>query len=84
MKDHGMRVLYFAGAARAAGCKTETWDVDDPLSLEAFWTEALRRHPDLAPWKSQCRVASGLKFVEEPGQLDPRREAAVIPPVSGG
>ncbi len=79
-----MRVLYFAQAAEAAGCRDEDWEISAPLCLQAFWTEALRRHPKLAGLESSCRIASGGEYVAGEGMLNPDREAAVIPPVSGG
>lgn len=79
-----MKVLYFAQAADAAGCREEKWDIPFPISMQAFWDEAIHRHPKLAGLKSQCRVASGMDYIADNGQLDPTQEAAVIPPVSGG
>lgn len=80
-----MRVLYFAGAATVAGCDAEDWDTDAArMTLADFWSEAIRRHPNLADWSRKCRVASGLEYVPEGGSLDTNAEAAVIPPVSGG
>jgi molybdopterin synthase catalytic subunit/molybdopterin synthase sulfur carrier subunit len=79
-----MRVLYFAQAAEAAGCREEVWEIAGPLSLDAFWEEAVARHPGLAPQRDICRVASGMDYVGPGDVLDPGREVAVIPPVSGG
>ncbi len=79
-----MKVLYFAQAADASGCREEQWEISRSLSLEAFWTEAVRRHPALANLRAGCRVASGMEYVGQEDVLDPRKETAVIPPVSGG
>lgn len=79
-----MKVLYFAQAALAAGCREEDWPVGRELSLEDFWSEAIRRHPALEGLAAQCRVASGMNYVAGGQCLDPQAEAAVIPPVSGG
>ncbi len=79
-----MRVLYFARAADAAGCRDEEWDVAGPLSLEDYWDEAIRRHPALAELRSKCRVAAGGSYVGMGELLDPGGEVAMIPPVSGG
>ncbi|MFZ4777005.1 MAG: MoaD/ThiS family protein [Terrimicrobiaceae bacterium] len=79
-----MNVLYFAQAADAAGCREEEWVVDGTLLLEEFWAEAIRRHPALEIFSSQCRVASAGNYVGAGERLDPRSEVAVIPPVSGG
>jgi molybdopterin converting factor small subunit len=79
-----MKVLYFAQAAEAAGCREEDWETPEPLSLHAFWTEAARRHPNLAALESSCRIASGGEYVAGEQMLNPDRETAVIPPVSGG
>jgi molybdopterin converting factor small subunit len=79
-----MKVLYFSNAASLAGCREEHWEIDSPISTEEFWTEALRRHPQLASIHIQSRLASGGEYVPQKGLLDPREEAAIIPPVSGG
>lgn len=79
-----MKVLYFSNAASLAGCREEHWEIDSPISAEEFWTEALRRHPQLANMRFQCRLASGGEYVPHKGLLDPGEEAAILPPVSGG
>ena len=79
-----MKVLYFAQAADAAGCREEEWAVESELSLEEFWAEALRRHPALAGIAKQSRVASGMRYIDSSQRLDRHEEAAIIPPVSGG
>jgi len=79
-----MRVLYFAQAAGAAGCRHEEWNVVSHLTLDSFWEEATRRHPNLAALRPQCRVASGMFYLMTGDKINPAEEAAVIPPVSGG
>ncbi|MEI8313423.1 MAG: MoaD/ThiS family protein [Verrucomicrobiota bacterium] len=79
-----MRVLYFAQAADAAGCRLEEWNVGFPLTLDAFWEEAIHRHPDLSALRPQCRVASGMCYLMIGDKINPADETAVIPPVSGG
>ena len=79
-----MKVLYFAQAADAAGCREENWTIENDLSLEDFWAEALRRHPALAGIAKQSRVASGMQYIAGSQRLDRHEEAAIIPPVSGG
>ena len=79
-----MTVLYFAQAAAAAGCREEEWPAPEPLTLDAFWSEAERRHPALAPLRAHCRVANGLNYMEPGDHIDPSRETAILPPVSGG
>lgn len=79
-----MKVLFFAQAADASGCREEEWEVTDPLSVEQFWAEALRRHPRLAEWRPRCRLACAHEYVAPGEMLDPGQETAVIPPVSGG
>ena len=79
-----MKVLYFAQAADASGCREEDWSVREPLRLEDFLAEATRRHPALEMISSQCRVASAGNYVGAGEWLDPGAEVAIIPPVSGG
>jgi len=79
-----MRVLYFAQAAEAAGCRDEKWTVVSNLTLDSFWQEAIRRHPKLCALRSQCRVASGMSYLNGGDKINPADETAVIPPVSGG
>ncbi len=79
-----MLILYFAQAADATGCRSEEWDITDPIALDDFWAEAIHRHPGLAQIKTNCRVASGLRYVNDGEFLDPSVETAVLPPVSGG
>jgi molybdopterin converting factor small subunit len=79
-----MKVLYFSSAALAAGCREEEWIVAGALTQEAFWQEALQRHPALEQVRAHCRLAGGGRYLQ-PGQLlEPHVEVAVIPPVSGG
>lgn len=79
-----MKILYFAQAGEAAGCREEHWKTCSPLTLDEFWLEAFSRHPGLIPLRNQCRVASGLVYLLAGERLDPQQETAVIPPVSGG
>lgn len=79
-----MKVLFFAQAADAARCSAEHWDIEEPMTLSDFWTEAVRRHPALADIRAHCRVASNLEYVSENQTIDPDGETAVLPPVSGG
>jgi len=79
-----MKVLYFAQAGEAAGCREEQWEIHSPLTLDEFWLEAVSRHPGLALLRDQCRVASGMTYLLAGEQIEPQQETAVIPPVSGG
>jgi molybdopterin converting factor small subunit len=79
-----MKVLYFAQAAELAGCREEVWETKRSLTAEEFWDEVVSRHPSLAPIIQECRIASDGEFLGSSQCLDPHREAAVIPPVSGG
>jgi len=78
-------VLFFAQAADAAGCRHEDWNnVASLLTLDSFWEEAIRRHPNLSALRPQCRVASGMRYLMNDDKINPEDETAVIPPVSGG
>lgn len=79
-----MKVLYFAQAGEAAGCREEHWEIHSPLTLDEFWLEAVIRHPGLALLRDQCRVASGMSYLLAGERIEPQQETAVIPPVSGG
>lgn len=80
----GMKVLYFAQAAKLAGCREEQWDVSDAMTHQDFWQEVMRRHPALAALQSQCRIAADGEYLQAGDCLKPNGGAAVIPPVSGG
>jgi len=79
-----MRVLYFAHAAELTGCREEVWEVTAPTSMADFWAEATRRHPGLLGLADTARIACGMEYLGAEGQIDPEKEVAVIPPVSGG
>jgi molybdopterin converting factor small subunit len=79
-----MKVLYFAQAGEAAGCREEHWEIHSSLTLDEFWLEAVSRHPGLTVLRHQCRVASGLNYLLAGERIEPQQETAVIPPVSGG
>lgn len=79
-----MKVLYFARARELAGCAEETWAVEKLEDVEAFWVEAVARHPALAEWRAACRVAVNQEYVDETCPIRAGDEVAVIPPVSGG
>lgn len=79
-----MRVQFFGQARSATGVPSEDWEIDHPMTLAAFWDEAIRRHPALADIQPHCRVASNFEYVSQNQMIDPSGEAAIIPPVSGG
>ncbi|MCC7519099.1 MAG: MoaD/ThiS family protein [Verrucomicrobiae bacterium] len=79
-----MKVLYFASASLAAGCREEIWTLERSLTVEEFWREAVRRHPGLATLRPICRLARNQVYAEEDAHFANDDEAAVLPPVSGG
>lgn len=79
-----VRVLYFAQARELAGCAEEKWPMRELADTDAFWTEALRRHPDLAKIRGVCRLAINQQYVDSGSRIESGDEVAVLPPVSGG
>jgi len=79
-----MKILYFAQAAQAAGCREETWSLLDPLAPEEFWAELEQRHPGMAALRPICRLACNCEYVGPTDSIQPDDEVALIPPVSGG
>jgi molybdopterin converting factor small subunit len=79
-----MTVLYFSTAKAASGCASEDWEASGPMDERAFWTEAVRRHPELRKIQAGCRVAINETYPEEGWLIAPKDVVAVIPPVSGG
>lgn len=79
-----MRVVYFAGAAAAAGLREEFWETRDPISEGEFWDWAVARHPALGALRHACRLARNQVYLEPGESLHPEDEVAVLPPVSGG
>ncbi len=79
-----MKILYFASASLAAGCREETWSAGRPLSVREFWEETIRRHPSLEPQRAICRLARNQEYADEDAILNETDEVAILPPVSGG
>lgn len=81
-----LRVTFFAAARDAAGCESAeiSWDGDEALTIERFWTLVETRFPRLAGSRSAMRLARNLEYVDTGARLVSGDEVAVIPPVSGG
>jgi len=79
-----MKVLFFSSAAEIAGTREEEWKVQSSISLSEFWEEATRRHPGLQEIRDRCQVANGMEVVFGSEVIDPKKETAILPPVSGG
>ncbi len=79
-----MKVLYFAQAAQLAGCHEEDWENASPMSVAEFWREATMKHPALGALAGSSRIACGMEYLDSHDRIDPDKDVAVIPPVSGG
>jgi molybdopterin synthase catalytic subunit/molybdopterin synthase sulfur carrier subunit len=79
-----MRVLYFAGAADAAGTPAHDFPEFAGGTSADVWRAILSRHPALEPLKNSCRLARNASHASENEIFQPGDEVAVLPPVSGG
>ena len=79
-----MKVLFFAQAARLAGCSETEMILTEPTTAEAFWTRLVAAYPALGPLRPQLRLARDSEFIAWTDPIENRHEIALIPPVSGG
>ena len=79
-----IRILYFAQAARLAGCANEEFEYEQGLNLARLRETVLRRHPALSDLASSLRWAVAEQFAEPDAPLSPGDTVAVLPPFSGG
>ena len=79
-----VKILYFAGAARATGTSSEEWEAA-PLDLEGLWRSLIEKHPALDALRSACMVAVNHELVRD-GETVIRDgdEVAVMTAFSGG
>jgi molybdopterin converting factor small subunit len=79
-----IRILYFAQAARLAGCQHEETDFAPGLRLSQLREWVLARHPALLPLAPSLRFAVAEQFAAADRELAPGDTVAVLPPFSGG
>jgi molybdopterin converting factor subunit 1 len=80
-----VRVLYFAGAAEAAGTREESIVLPpDVTSIGAFVRHVAKLHPDLASRIPALRVARNQVFAMDADPIAEDDELALLPPVAGG
>jgi len=79
-----MKILYFAQAADASGCREETWNMQAALGSDEFWVELEKRHPGMGALRPICRLACNCEYIGATDSIQPDDEVALIPPVSGG
>ena len=79
-----MKVLFFAQAARLAGCSEMETHLEGAITAGEFWTRLIARYPTLEPLRPQLRLARDSEFIEWTDQIQDHHEVALIPPVSGG
>jgi len=79
-----MKVLFFAQAARLAGCSETDMQVEEPVAAEEFWPRLVAAYPTLGPLRPQLRLARDSEFIPWTDQIANHHEIALIPPVSGG
>jgi len=54
------------------------------MTIDEFWRELLRHHPELNAIRPIIRLARDGEFLESSARVQPGDEIALIPPVSGG
>jgi molybdopterin converting factor subunit 1 len=79
-----IRILYFAQAARLAGCQREEFDFAPGMRLSQLREIVLTRHPELLPLSHNLRWAVAEQIAAAETELAPGDTVAVLPPFSGG
>lgn len=79
-----MRILYFAQLRDATGCSEEDLPVQESLSTPELWDKLIERHPALAKYRSNVRMACNQEYLTASETITDQDEVALIPPVSGG
>ena len=78
-----VEVLYFASPRERVGKGQESVDVDPSLDLNGLWELLVRRHPALSGFP-RPPAACDRAYASWDHRLEGVREAAFLPPVSGG
>ena len=77
-------VLYFAAAREAAGCPSETLELDDGATVATLLATVGRAHPGVARLTPALRTAVGERFAPPAHVLEAGDTVALLPPASGG
>ncbi len=79
-----IRILAFASAAEALGCRQLEIELDEPASVRDLLDRLEQRAPGLAPIRARLAVAIDGQLVTTDRTLRDSAEVALLPPVSGG
>jgi len=76
--------LFFAGAKDIVGKDRVEFELEEGITTTQFEKILLTTFPRLNKIIETCILAVNQEYAEEPVQLKPNDEIAVIPPISGG
>lgn len=79
-----VRLLLFAAAARAAGVREATIEIDDAATVGDALVVALRRWPSLAPLEGSLLLAKNETWCARMAPLAEGDTLAIMPPANGG
>lgn len=80
-----IQVLLFGACREAAsGLGEISWDLPEPATVAAIWTEMSRRYPALSRFERQVLFAVNEEYARPEKTLAPGDILAIFPPVSGG
>jgi molybdopterin converting factor subunit 1 len=82
--DNEITVLFFARARDLAGTEKILLRVSPRATVRELGDRLTDLHPRLAEIVPRCRFALDREFVELDSLVGSAKEAAVLPPVSGG
>lgn len=77
-------VLFFASLGDLVGHQEVSVDLKQPLKVAELVKLLEEQYPALKRFDRRFRVAVDQSFVEDESLVEPGREVALIPPVSGG
>jgi molybdopterin synthase sulfur carrier subunit len=77
-------VLYFAAAKEAAGCASESMELEGGATVGSLLEIVSRARPALARLLPALRAAVGERFAPPTQVLEPGDTIALLPPASGG
>ncbi len=79
-----VRVKFFAMLREKVGQDEITLQLPEGATTATFWQAITEKYPQLAPYRTQSRLAVNRAYVLNEQPLQDGDEVTIIPPVSGG
>lgn len=77
-----IEILYFGMIAECTGLTTETWDIEEKISVQELTQALFEKYPILRNRKFRIAVNKQMATASTP--ILPGAEVALLPPFAGG